>query len=270
MRRIIDTSDPVNWSHPLNRGLVSWWLALPDQQRGVIFRDLCNRNNGTLTNGPTWQGARGRPGGWGSLRFDGSNDYIDCGTSGLNNLSHMTAMFWMRAPQTNTAYGRLFEKGATTEWCFNVNQSGANDGKVSFFANRSGFVICDSAAINDGVTFHHIAGTIDGANITLFVDGVQVSQKAYTGAASTTGTLYIGRFGGTGYHAIFEGDDFRLYNRALSAREIARYYNLSRQGYPGLLNRLPTRRYAPEQAVAGGLSIPIAAYHYNHHLGSMA
>ena len=33
------------------------------------------RHAGTLTNGPAWKGAS-RPGGWGHVLFDGSNDYV--------------------------------------------------------------------------------------------------------------------------------------------------------------------------------------------------
>jgi hypothetical protein len=67
-RGIIDTRNPIEWRHPLNRGLVSWWLPFGPWQGGGTLRDLARRNHGTLTNGPTW--AAGRDG-FGAVKFDG-------------------------------------------------------------------------------------------------------------------------------------------------------------------------------------------------------
>ena len=44
---------------------------------GTTWTDLSRGgNNGTLTNGPTFNGANG-----GSIVFDGTNDFIDCGNA---------------------------------------------------------------------------------------------------------------------------------------------------------------------------------------------
>ena len=42
---------------------------------GTAWNDLAGSNNGTLTNGPTFNSANG-----GSIVFDGTNDYVNCGT----------------------------------------------------------------------------------------------------------------------------------------------------------------------------------------------
>jgi len=41
---------------------------------GTTWSDLVGSNNGTLINGPTFDSGNG-----GSIVFDGTNDYIDCG-----------------------------------------------------------------------------------------------------------------------------------------------------------------------------------------------
>jgi hypothetical protein len=50
---------------------------------GTTWTDLTgNGNNGTLTNGPTFNSANG-----GSISFDGTNDYIDCGSNSILKLT---------------------------------------------------------------------------------------------------------------------------------------------------------------------------------------
>ena len=40
---------PVNWQHPLNRGLVSWYKVLPMRAGGGRWVDIANVNHLTLT-----------------------------------------------------------------------------------------------------------------------------------------------------------------------------------------------------------------------------
>jgi len=64
-------------------GLVLWLDAgVSDSYPavGTIWKDLAGSNNGTLTNGPTFNSANG-----GSIVFDGSNDYVVTGNSGITN-----------------------------------------------------------------------------------------------------------------------------------------------------------------------------------------
>jgi hypothetical protein len=67
----------------------------------------------------------------------------------------------------------------------------------------------------------HLAATYDGAMVRLYVNGVQVSSHAQTGAISSSANpVQIG--GDTIYGQYFQGriDEVRIYNRALSQAEI--------------------------------------------------
>jgi hydrogenase maturation factor HypE len=67
----------------------------------------------------------------------------------------------------------------------------------------------------------HLAATYDGANLRIFVNGVQVGALAQTGNMLVSArTLRIG--GNSVWGEYFNGviDDVRVYNRALSAAEI--------------------------------------------------
>jgi hydrogenase maturation factor HypE len=70
-------------------------------------------------------------------------------------------------------------------------------------------------------TWTHLAATYDGANMRIYVNGVQVGSRAQTGNMLTSNrTLRIG--GNSIWGEYFNGliDDVRVYNRALSATEI--------------------------------------------------
>ena len=58
---------------------------------GTTWTDLtANKNNGTLTNGPTFDSANG-----GSIVFDGTNDYVDLGSSlSISTSSPFSVEFW--------------------------------------------------------------------------------------------------------------------------------------------------------------------------------
>src|SRR5438045_3728680 len=72
---LIRLSDPVNRSHPNNRGKVAWWKVLPGLDGGRQFFDLIGQAHGALTNGPTWK-PTARAGGLGAIAFDGTDDYV--------------------------------------------------------------------------------------------------------------------------------------------------------------------------------------------------
>ena len=77
-------------------------------------------------------------------------------------------------------------------------------------------------------TWVHIAGTYDGSQARLYVNGAEVNSQAITGpfAAETNPLILSGNGNGNGY-AVSEFvpgqlDEIMLYRRALGADEIAR------------------------------------------------
>ena len=67
----------------------------------------------------------------------------------------------------------------------------------------------------------HVAGTYDGAQLRLYLNGSQVASQARTGSLQVTGSPL--RIGGNTYSTeFFPGriDEVRVYNRALSQSEI--------------------------------------------------
>ncbi len=75
--------------------------------------------------------------------------------------------------------------------------------------------------------WYHLVGVYDGTNLNFYINGIKAGSTPYTFGAigSPTGVVSIG---GTpsGVSTVFPGslDDVRVYNRALSAQEVAQLY----------------------------------------------
>lgn len=257
MHETVCIGDAVNWESSLNRGLVSWWLALPDQQRGNVFRDLCGRNHGTLTNGPTWQGARGRPGGFGSLELDGSNDYVSVPTtSAITSITDkFTVAFWVRPTVTGDADRRYVAIGGSN---ITIRYGFAS---VAFTTvNISGVGVTDFSSGMSINNWWHLVLVYDGAAYSLYVNGQQKGSTADSGNVdwSFAADTILGAASGGSNPMAGNMDDFMLFNVAQNPVQL---YRESLAGYPNTLNW--TRRPAYVEQGGGAAAFP---WHYYQQL----
>lgn len=240
----VDWGQPVNWAHPLNRGLVSWWLAVPGRMGygSMAWRDLCGRNNGTLTSftagGSHWGGAKGRKGGWGSISFrgsaDGFDEYIAVGSvPALNSITDISFAGWFK-----------FGSVSALQWLFKKYGGGSGPGlwfwpsgagKINWDYNSS--MLSVDAPLSTGVWYHIAGVTKSGVGREVFIDGISVGTD---GTAPSTGTEDVNLCGpvGSGVNSL-EGlaNSLRIYSRALSAAEVTDLYRRESNYYDGLLNR---------------------------------
>jgi hypothetical protein len=259
MRGEICIGDAVNWGAALNRGLVSWWLALPGQQRGNVFRDLCLRNHGTLVNGPEWSGFT-RPGGYGSLFFDGTNDYV--GTDNVTPFNFertdkFSAFLWIRttAAANKAILSNRQTSAASNGW--EIVQPTADPAKIQVNIGGTAIAVRGTATINDG-NWHFVGFTYDGsstaAGTNVYVDSVAgktTIADALGGSISTTAALRIGgRNDGTVPYSGRQ-DSIMVFSRELTPGEVVAIYKASRLGYPDELNWQSRPVLALEQAASG-------------------
>jgi len=209
-----------------------------------------NGNNGTLVNGPTYDGANG-----GSIVFDGTNDYATFGNILLDTLAgtgnKFTLCSWCNKNNSSTQ-GPLIVKNADST-------AGANERHMAFSfrsnridlvliekPNNTGWVkvIQNTSDLEYGIWYYMCAtydGSISSTNILdkvkLYINGEEVSTfvLASSGtlnntldgsnaplsigsAVSSVGNTGSGKFPGKiGYNSI--------YNRVLTASEISQNYN---------------------------------------------
>lgn len=270
----LDAGQPVDWTHPLNDSLISWWLVSPlghpSYCGGSTLRDLCRRYDGTLTGGPLWYGERGRRGGRGSLFFDGTNDYVDCGTvSQIASATNATLTGWMyKATAGSVAgFGQYTDPYRFSVLWFSDNNvyNSAEAGSASYPSYAS--------SPTTGWAFFAIAfdGALSGtARTACYFNAVAQSLSAggadpgATLAASANQTAWRMGMDVSAGNRFFAGqiDDVRLYNRTLAATEIRQLYELSQRGYVGLLNRRRAITYSINTVAPGGGIIKQAMHHY--------
>lgn len=205
----------------LEQGLAGYWKL--DDGSGTSATDAStNGNTGTLTNGPTW--TTGQIGG--AVSFNGANNVlIGTATTYKFTTEDFTVSAWAKTSvgyvsqgsSVNAIIGRGF---TTTNGSYGLFINNAN--KPTF--NIEGNSVVGNMTIHDG-QWHHLVGVRTGSVSQLWVDGVLAGTGAATNLTSSTANLGIGADDSGGIR-FFTGtiDEVRIYNRALSAEEIAKLY----------------------------------------------
>ncbi len=264
---IPDTMNIFNTDFSLQiPSLYHWQL---DETIGLSASDATGHGNtARLRGSPVWgQGKYGN-----ALTFDGVNDYLS--TSLLQtNPNVFTLSLWFRT--ASTTGGKLIGLGNAqtgTSGHYDRHLYMSNDGKVYFGCyNGSVQTINTTLACNDNA-WHYAAATLSSAGMALYIDGTLVGAKTtVTSGEINSGYWRMGFDDVTGWQGApssryFSGqlDDIRVYDRALSASEIASLYdggtenepiviaqeNLSLEASPNPFN--PSARisyYLPQKAV---------------------
>jgi hypothetical protein len=201
---------------PQPTNLVGAWGF--DEPTGATAVDGSGRGNNGTINGPVRSSA-GKFGG--ALSFDGVNDLVtipDADT--LDLTTGMTMEAWIRPSAVGSAWRTVMLKEQPGSLIYSLYAGdGTGRAATDVFTNADKGLSGGSALATD--TWTHLAATYDGANLRLYVNGVQAASKAVTGSIrASTGVLRIG--GNNIWGEWFAGliDEVRLYNKALTATEI--------------------------------------------------
>jgi hypothetical protein len=194
---------------------------------GDVWRDLAGSNNGTLTNGPTFNSANG-----GSIVFDGSNDYAVISNSSSLNMGSksFTGELWVSIPTFSGAERMLFEYNIwSANGTYQITTVG-NTVRVNFPAAFSaGKTLNYSYPELTSNTWVHIVGQLDSVNnkLNLYINGNLVGEmlSVTQEIGNVTNSLYIMSRGGTSLFLPSKLSTLRIYNRALSPAEIQQNYN---------------------------------------------
>ena len=200
--------------------LVGWWTF--DEDTGDVAVDKSgNGNDAVLLNGPTWGTD---PDHRGVMILDGTDDHIYIDGS-VYELPQYTMAIWFRVDDGSGDRDVLSAKGPTgvNGVLLEINPNGTLRNLHRFpFAPGGGSDIVTTETYDDGI-WHHTAAVHTESEMILYIDGQEYGRQPETNQfQGPLGEIWLGTLDQR-VDRMFPGplDDFRIYNRALSAEEIA-------------------------------------------------
>ncbi len=204
----------VSSSSAGNAGLVAAYNF--EEASGATVVDASGKgNNGTIT-----EAARITSGKFGSaLSFDGINDWVTVNDSAsLDLTTGMTLEAWVYPTGAPSAWGTIAMKETTGNAVYGLFSDGTNSLPEAYMAGKSSAIGLNILPAN---TWAHLATTYNGSILVFYINGNEVRRVTTSGNITTSsGSLRIG--GNSVWGDYFKGriDEIRIYNSALSVREI--------------------------------------------------
>jgi hypothetical protein len=225
----------------ITTGLVGWWKfdeATSGTCSGTTPDSSGQGNTGTCTNSPTYVAGKI---GAGAMSFDGSTQYVDGGNiTAFNSMAALTVSAWVK-PSALANLQVMVSKFSTVDakgWAIETSTTGIGGSNSTALicglqnngADAYGYTANGVLANN---TWVHIVEVFDGsqsgnARLKCYINGASRSLTyAGTIPAQTDNDTDAFRIGNSASNnRYFPGiiDDARVYNRALSAADVAQLY----------------------------------------------
>ena len=209
---------------------------------GTTWTDLKGNNNGTLTNGPTFD-----VGNRGSISLDGSNDMIRIADNDVNALPvtdfPLTVAIWIKTTDSE-AYIFNFTS-QPSDWYEEYDLYITSNTTISRIDGNTGnfnTVIEDPSTINDGEWHYVVSASSSSSNHKTYIDGQLISTLTTdvgsmdegTGVGLNSFTLGVKRHQPDGtyqYHSQAHYGMCKVYNRSLTADEVRQNYLATKGRY---------------------------------------
>ena len=257
--------NPISAEKPgngdLHKDLFIWLMNLPLPRKGNTWYDLCGRYDGALTSmspGEDWTPhPAGKKSGWGALRTDGTDQYVDLGTVKHDiGTGQFTWAIWYYALSTtgeSSGHNGLIAHGSAKPsfyW-----RRGGGENLAAWWGGFRDF----GCSVSLG-EWHHLVLRRKGGFLNGFIDGVKCPTSHGSAENMTNEQLLIGRSTTGVGPSNSDGywDDFRFWRRALQDSEVIQAYHDSMRGYQSTLRR--ANLLWLNEVAAGGSSTP---YYYN-------
>jgi len=210
---------------------------------GTTWFDKSGRgNNGTLTNGPTFNSGNG-----GSIAFDGVDDYVAIPytpvltpTSSISFGGWAYKDLWVNVPDS-----RLLSKtqAGGYQLTFSSDDAFIPTGNVGVLIHLGGTYYYTSVRILNYITakWNHFFATCDGRYVKLYINGILVSSYDKGSPSpitySNNNSFIIGAEPGTDTSidgSYFSGriSNILVYSKSLSDSEVFQIYNTQKSRYP--------------------------------------
>ncbi len=201
-----------------NRALTSLEVASLYNQ-GMPTNLLVNRNNYQSGN-PTVFNTK-------QVDFDGTDDYLDCGTdNSLNPSTTITLSAWVK-PDSLADYQYIINRCQTHNGAYRFEI--AQDVLYVAFGNNTTHIDAEGNHNMIVGNWYHIVATYNGSTIKLYVNNIEIASTsgAITMYQDTGVSTLIGSPNSLGGGLFFDGDisQVGIWNSALTADEVSSLYN---------------------------------------------
>jgi hypothetical protein len=198
---------------------------------GSSWNDLSGRgNHGTLVNGPIFDANTNK----GAFTFDGTNDYVDFSVPGVGTI--LSIEMWVRA-KSFVSNGMFLGFHIYDVWT-GFGALGYNTGASDVYGLTS-TQVANLGLLNQWKHYvFEMRSDVSYTNNKIYINGQNqsLSQVAGTENASlrnfNSGNGRIGSWrSSNNFYMSMDHSQFKVYNRALSAAEVANNYNAMRGRY---------------------------------------
>jgi hypothetical protein len=209
-------------------GVTNFSFTVPAGQGGVYYAQVTAGSGGFTSSSDA------------VVSFSGGSDYISMGSTWMTNQVFSISM-WLRPGASQNQYADILDNNHVGGISWVIEQNYTTNNQYTWGpGDGSGGVMFNLAAN----TWQHLAITRDSTNINrVYINGVLVGTAAGSGQINYNGNqaLYLGRWGGgtgRGWNGMV--DEVRIWNRALTAGEVAANMSGSLTGSePGLIGYWP-------------------------------
>ena len=200
-----------------------------DTVEGTVLKDISGNGHDAALTGEMAIKENGALGSFGY--FNGTDAYVKMPEDVIYGLHNMTISTWVN-PDTIGNWARIFDFGSKQDPpypnLFLTINSGGNNMRLAFENGDSSKI--DAGAILQTGQWGHLAVVINGVKASLYLNGKEAAENSnFQFVPILISNMTSNMLGKSNYTAdsYFKGgmDDFRIYNRALSASEITMLSN---------------------------------------------
>ena len=191
-----------------------------ENEKGKVIRDASGSENhgrlmGDASNHSTGQARRSY------AVFDGRGDFIECShADSLTLTTDGSILLWVRPKRLQSMRGLVSKYNPQKSYTLRTWKEGEQS-KIAFGDTSDNFLSTPELREN---RWTHVAVTLDDGDVSFYLDGKLNSEDSRVAPLSTNtspvriGSDYDGRY----FHGAV--DDVRIYNRGLSAKEVAKIF----------------------------------------------
>lgn len=233
----IETEPEITTSEP---GLVAWYPFEGNANDATPYN-----NHGVIGGNPVFQAVQNRPQGGGmALKFDGDRDSVLAPNAVQLISDYTTVSFWIRVDgiKAEDAESYVLDFGHWSQrWKISLPQHHrivwTTNSKNAQFNNA--IVDMDSKDGNELIEgfWWYVTMVHDGTNNLIYIDGQEVNRQPALGILNSTNLPLAMGFNPVEGEQYFNGalDEVKIYNKALTAAEIAKLYSSGTTGVDNYL-----------------------------------